>query len=299
MDLKLLLAVIKRFKWLVGAGAVISIALAILAYGTPTFIHGKPGLRPRSTKTWQAAAEVLISQPDDPYGQSATPSNGGVESYLASLSPVYAAQANADAVQRLVRKSAAAPQGLLQAADVVDPQTGDVLPLITLTSYASTSAAAGRMASAASRVLQNYIAQEQTAADIPTSQRTHLVVIKNGLPPTVAKGYDVTTPMLVLVGVFVAFLALAFILENLRPRTAAAYLAANGVAVSDGVSKSDLPVVPARTTGNGNGHHPEEHDALVGSGQSRLSEHRLDAPPGSETATEPWLREMSQELESE
>lgn len=219
MDFRLFAAVIKRYRKLVGIGFIAAVVLAMLAYGSPTLSNGRPALEPHSSQDWQSNAEVLISQPSDPYGQAMTPTNTGAESYLASLSAVYAALANGNRIQTTLRTQTHG-SGTLAAQEVVDPQTGDPLPLVSLTANASSSEEAVRLATMATALLQGYIAQQQTSANVPAGKRITLTVVQSGLPPVLAHGYDMVIPLLVFVCVLGGVVVLAFILENLTPQTA-------------------------------------------------------------------------------
>src|ERR1700744_125230 len=128
MDLQLFVAVMKRYKKLVGGGAVLATVLAVLAYGTPTISHGMPTIKPKSSQIWQAQAELMVTQSNDPYPTSSK--YGDNVGYLSSLSGIYAAVANGSAVENLTRKDAGV-NGIVESSEVVDPSTGNPLPLIT------------------------------------------------------------------------------------------------------------------------------------------------------------------------
>ena len=69
MDFQLFLAVLKRYKRMVIVGCALGIALAVLSYGTPGMVNGKPGIVPRGAEVWQGQSELLLSQAGDPYGR--------------------------------------------------------------------------------------------------------------------------------------------------------------------------------------------------------------------------------------
>jgi hypothetical protein len=71
-------------------------------------------------------------------------------------------------------------------------------------------------------VLVAYVAQQQTAAAVPEKDRVELQVVRNGRSPQLVTGHKVTLPLLVFMALFGAAIALAFILESVWPRTAAA-----------------------------------------------------------------------------
>ena len=166
MDFKLFLGVVKRYKRMVIAGAVLAVVLSVLSYGTPSLKGGKPTIVPRGAEIWQGEAELLISQAGFPYGRAvhagrhpgraSTPSQPiGDYNYMASLSSVYAALANGNSVQHQAATEARVPLcplttgpcGSLKAAEVDDiSDRGSPLPLLTVTSSAPTAADAAKLA---------------------------------------------------------------------------------------------------------------------------------------------------------
>jgi capsular polysaccharide biosynthesis protein len=208
MDLRLFVAVVKRYKMLVGIGLILAVVLAGYTYKTGT----KP--------VYEAQSELLISQSNDPYGragQNSTPDTG----YLSQLSGIYAALANGDSIAAVVRRDSGVV-GTIQAAELIDANTGDYQPLFTITSSASTPTGAVKLATTATRVLQSYVAQQQSAAYVTPTERVVLQIVKDGTQPLEAGGGKITVPMLLFVGILGAVLTLAFTLENLNPKSAVA-----------------------------------------------------------------------------
>jgi hypothetical protein len=228
MDLPLFFGVVARYKRLLIGGVLLAGALAILAYGTPGFSDGRPIIKPRSSEIWDSEAELIVTREGSTEATRApatgaptsAQSAGEEEGYFSTLAPIYAAVANGDVVREQLRLMRV--PGTVKAAEVVATASDVTLPLITLTSSAPTATDAGLLTQRASSVLRNYVAAEQAHSGAPAAHQIKLQVVKSGLPPTLAKGRSVTAPMLVFVAVALAFLALAFVLENLNPRTAAA-----------------------------------------------------------------------------
>lgn len=230
MDIRLFLAVIRRFKKLVIGGVILAILLAILSYGTPRMVNGKPGVIPRGTETWQSQAEIMITQGSDPYGRAAQQFTGGSakmpatpvgdQSYMSGLAPIYAALANGDAIRNRVAQADHLP-GTFTATEVIDTATSAPLPFIEMTATAPTETDAVTLAERASKVLENYVAAQQQAAGIAPADRVLLQMVQNGRPATLVKGHSTTIPMLVFVAVLAASIWLAFLKENADPKTAA------------------------------------------------------------------------------
>jgi hypothetical protein len=232
MDIRLFFAVLRRFKKVVIGGFLLAIVLAVLSYGTPGMVHGKPGIVPRGTETWQSQAELMITQGSDPYGRAAEQYTGGStktgapavpvgdQTYMASLAPIYAAVANGDAIRSKIMKGHSVA-GSYTATEVVDTATNAALPFVQLTAIASSSSAAVSLAQDAASVLQAYVAKQQKQAGIAPTDRVVLQLIQNGAAASLVKGHSKSLPLLVFVAVLGAALALAFVRENADPKTAA------------------------------------------------------------------------------
>lgn len=231
MDIKLFVAVIKRFKRLVLGGLVLAIVLAVFSYGTPGMRGGKPTVIARGAETWESQAELLITQASDPYGRAVEEYTGGTggtpaapvgdQSYMSNLGPIYAAIADGTTVQRELAK-ADPGGGSLNATQVINTATSFAEPFIDLTATSTSGPAAARLAQTASSILINYVTHQQAAAGIAPSDRVELQVVENGEPPQMTNGPSKSLPMLVFVAVLGAAIALAFMRENADPRTAAA-----------------------------------------------------------------------------
>ena len=202
MDIELFFAVLKRFKWIVLGGLVLAIALAALAH-----MH--------RTLTFESAAEALITQPAAPVTKGGQPV---AAPNPAGYAPIYVQFANADAVQQHLRNI----PGAAVAGEVTDPSDGAALPFVALTATAPTGEDAVKLTQKAFTVLSAYINQQQAAQGIASDQRATLQLIASGDPPKLASGSSTTIPLLVFAAVLGAAIAIAFMLENARPQTAAA-----------------------------------------------------------------------------
>jgi hypothetical protein len=221
MDVRLFGAVVWRFKWLVLGGILLGGALALLAYRGQT-----------KSETWQSRAELIITQASFPYGRASQQLGGstktgapqapvGSQSYMSNLAPVYAAIANGSELQTRIHDVARVP-GVVSATEVIDQATSTDLPFVQLTATARSGADAVALATAASSVLTSYVRDRQDAAGIARGDRVVLSPIQSGRSPQLTSGHKLTTPLSIFVGVLAAAIALSFILENTRPRTAAA-----------------------------------------------------------------------------
>jgi hypothetical protein len=231
MDLRLLWAVIKRFKRVSIGGTMAAVVLAVLAYGTP----GPGGIKPRGSVTWESQAELLITQAGGVYGR-ADPKTIASQNpnYMASLSPIYTGLANGGAVQTAVRQSKV--PGTVKASEGVDQNTGLYTPFITLTTSAPTAADAEKLSKIGVTAFQSYITQMEAGSGIPPSSRVVVEVIRNGLPPVIGSKPKPTIPMLVFLAIMAGTIMLLFSLENHDPQSAAKLGRVAAVAVPGGAS---------------------------------------------------------------
>jgi len=209
MDLPLIVGVMRRYKKFVAFGVVVALALAAGSYAT-------------ASKTWESQAEVLITQGNDPYGAVPRAGSAGNGGFLASLASVYAQVANGTAIQQSIYRTAGPGAGTIQAAEVIDSATGNPLPLVTFTSESTTAGGAVKLTTQAVAALANYVTTQQSQAGVGADQRVTFETIRSGAPPVITGGASKTVPMLIFAGVLAAFIVMAFMRENMNPKTAAA-----------------------------------------------------------------------------
>jgi hypothetical protein len=223
MDLQLMLRVLWRFRLLVGLGLIAAVVLSGLSVFKLDLSHGRPRLDYRKKQEWSASATIFITQRGFPWGRS--PANPASDpTRLAELSTVYANLASSDVVREMVRRSGPFDETLdsFDATAVpVAPGSDVTLPLIMVSGMSWTPARATALAERAESAFRRFIAREQSANGIPDSQR---VIVKEVKAPsiekaTLVKGRSKSIPMVVFVSVLIAVCGLAFMLENLRPRT--------------------------------------------------------------------------------
>lgn len=248
MDVKTHLAVLGRFRLLVTAGLVLAILLAVFSTATVTAKGGVPHLAYRGKELWMSHETLLVTQSGFPIGQSVydevvplrqgnqriTGPNGTyVQRFadtgrFATLAALYARLANSDAVERLLLSRQPVRGGVsISATAVTDSQVGP-LPLVQITGMGTSRDAAIAMAHNASTSLRSYISREQTANKVQDDSRVVLTTIKRAgsMGPiedslggtTLVAGHSKLKPTAVFLGVLALFIALAYILENVRPR---------------------------------------------------------------------------------
>jgi hypothetical protein len=143
----------------------------------------------------------------------------GDQGRFSGLSQVYSQLANSDAVRAAVFR-ATGLAGAVQAEPSSDPASGAALPLMTINASATTPEGATQLAQRATGIFLSYVKRQQDGANIPADQRITLEVLESGQTPELVMPRKKTLPVLVFFAVAMATVALAFILENLRPQPA-------------------------------------------------------------------------------
>jgi|tagenome__1003787_1003787.scaffolds.fasta_scaffold20559548_2 hypothetical protein len=222
MDLRRLVAVLKRFWVLVTLGAVVSVALAAFALVRVDPANGR--VQYRSQEQWVSYARIFITQKGFPYGQ--TESSG--QANTAGLAPnavLYSQLATSDAVKSLAF-GAAGVGGEVEAAPVLaSTSSSDALPIISIAGIGDTPAKAKDIARRETRGLITYIADQQTRAGIDDNTRVVLQIVQQPRYAALLKGRSKTLGILAFMISMTAVIGLAFVLENLRPRAPRAPLA--------------------------------------------------------------------------
>jgi len=231
MDLALYLRVIWRFRVLVLLGLLLAFLLALLSYTRVDFQSGAPRLEYRDPHLYESRALLLVTQAGFPLGRAVfdevvpVEPSAGEGAYVSKYSDpakfsqaavIYAHLFGSDEVQGLVSKETA-PGASVRANPVI--ATGDtLLPELEITSLAETPGAAQAATLQAVDVFRRFLAREQAANKIEPGNRVVLRVLTHASDPVLVAGPPITRPLVVFLAVMSAVLALAFILENLRPR---------------------------------------------------------------------------------
>jgi len=226
MDLTLYAQVLWRFRLLVLGGLAAAIALAILAMVRVDFSGGKPSLTYRKQETWTSNAVLLITQNGFPEGRAIFPTQpqNSTKPYpyadpgrLQSLGDIYSSIANSDAVQQRVK--AQAGTGAAIAGSPIAPSTpGTYSPLMRIVGTSTTAGKAVATTQLGTKIFLDYLKERQDEARIPDNQRVDITVLTKAGLPTLVNGRKKTLPIVVFVAVMSAAIALAFVLENARPR---------------------------------------------------------------------------------
>lgn len=231
MNLRRHLLVLRRYRWLVLAGALLGVALAILA----VFRVSPDGLQWRSSQTWTSTSTLYVTQrgfpdgrvvladpqPVDPSTAPATTRPSGSEQFadparFANLAIVYTYFAQSAEVRRLIAPGLSASQLSVTPAPAA-MNSSQTLPVLSLATRATTPREATRLNAAAIVALRGYLARQQRTNHVPLDNRVRVDVLN---PPSAAKletGHSITPAFVAFVLALAGALALAYCLDNLYP----------------------------------------------------------------------------------
>ena len=232
MDVQLYARVLWRFRLLVLFGLVLAFALSLLSMARMSFADGAPKFEYRDDELWSSHATLLVTQTGFPIGRSVydeviqvgkgeqssvVPRFNSVD-HFAHLAVVYSKLATSDQVRRSVRRDVGV-RGLILANPVVNEASGSVLPMIDLSGNASTPEGAVLLAKGATDELRGYIEEQQDRNRIRDDRRIKIQVLNEAAPPALVTARSRTRPIFIFLTVMIAVIGLAFLLENLSPRS--------------------------------------------------------------------------------
>ena len=231
MDLGRFLQVAWRFRLLLGVGFALATVVALFAFASLS----TSGITPRETNVWRSASTLLVTQEGFPWGRAildetvplegSRDETGQTESVprfgdpgrYSGLAALYAELAKADEVQAEVAKGAK-PGEYYESSVVQPPGSTAALPMIYILGYGPTPDDAIRTAERASTAFINYMEREQRANRISDDKRVDVVVTKAATTPEIFAKRSYVRPIILFLLISMFFLALAFGLENLRPK---------------------------------------------------------------------------------
>jgi hypothetical protein len=237
MNIQLFARVLWRFKYMVGAGFLVALALGILTIYKVDLTHGAPKLTPRTRPLYSSNAQLLVTQKGFPWGsaiqQYVAPAKGessvpsGDLGRLTGLTNLYVQLANSDTIRLLVAKKAPRPSGIVATQNYSFSPTyySSALPILTITGTSTSRAKARLTTQIGAEVLTDYLKQQQDAAGIEDSQRVVIQELVSPRKTALVDGPKKTLPVVVIFTIMLAVIGLAFVLENLRPRVPAAVVA--------------------------------------------------------------------------
>ena len=176
----------------------------------------KPFIKYRKAEQYISYATLFVTQPGFPWGQLEAPQSAD-PGHFTSLAVVYSQLATTDPVRQ--RLLATGPiRGTVQVAAVLDQTNQQPLPLISIAAFSDTKQGAIDLAKRETAALVGYIRQQQQTNAIDANNRVDINVVRKAQYAQLVKGRSLALPVVIFLTVLLVFCALAFILENMRPR---------------------------------------------------------------------------------
>jgi hypothetical protein len=237
MDFRLYARVIWRFKLIMLAGLVLALALAFFSMVKVT----RHGVSYRQTELWSSTTRVGVTQKGFPWGRlfaqaatvqgvvpSATEQKAAKEDIPVAdpgrfngLAILYSQLATSDEVRLLIRRDHG-PVGQILATPLVQGDNQQQLPIIDITAISTSPTNAMRLSMIGAKALDTYITSQQDANKVPASDRAILQLLLTPRQAHLFQPRPKTMPIIIFGVVMLAAFALAFLLENLRPRVGSA-----------------------------------------------------------------------------
>lgn len=228
MDVPKYLQILWSYKWLIAVGLLIAVAAAFLA----GFTLKDGQLVSRTDKSYTASTTVLVGSQNDPLFQAEIPGQAVTEGVtppvkqdLVNTAVVYAYLISGTDIQSTVEASV----GPFTTADSVtairrttQPSGNEAfpgrlsLPILDIVGSSDDPARAEEISRAANSAFQSYVTAQQDATKVPADERVQLTTIKEA-GAVAGVGSNPAIPIIVAgLGVFLVFVALAFVLYNAK-----------------------------------------------------------------------------------
>jgi hypothetical protein len=233
MDIARLLQVVWRFRLLVASGFALATIVALYSYLSISFGGGFK-VSYREDPVYLSASAVLVTQPGFPWGRAIlddvitapSPIEGGKPQIVprfsdpgrySGLAALYAQLARADQIVAKVKKGSG-PNEYYEAEVVRAGDGASTLPMIFIKGYGPTAEAAKNVSNRATDEFRAYLETEQDRNRIAKDKRVEVIVTQRASQAEVFAKRSFVRPMMMFLLICIGFLALAFALENLRPR---------------------------------------------------------------------------------
>jgi hypothetical protein len=224
MDLGLLARVLWRFRLLAVCGFIAALMLAMLSYTTIELDGGLPKIR-GPVKEWQSDATLFVTEGGAPWGRSTLESAAAAGDASAfsdpnrfiGLAALYARLADSDEVRQILLRDGPIPAEY-SALPVKSSDGSTLLPLIAVLGHGETPSAAVALANRVATAFQTYLLEKQNANKIKARERVELPFLNRATKATVFETPSPAKPVFIFVLVFGLTVAIAFVLENVRPR---------------------------------------------------------------------------------
>ena len=231
MDLRLYFRVLWRFRLLTVCGFLLAVCLAFLSYATITSEGGGTRLTYRDSQSWASYTKLFVTQKGFPWGYSVTPSDAvdptapptglnlrfADQSRFTNLAILYSQLATSDAVRKIIRESGPVQGSVIAAPVLALNNPGNPLPIISLAGISTNPQKARALAVRATGAIQEYLRRQQVANKIPAKDRIEVQILEAPRAAELFQPRSKTLPIVIFLALMTATIALAFVLENMRP----------------------------------------------------------------------------------
>ena len=211
MDLRRLADAFRAHRLVTALGVGAAILLAFLAFvrvspgGDPTFQY-------RRANVWGSKITIQLTQEGFPEGR--VQDVGQRRAALIALTPLYARLATTDPVRQRMRRLGPVLGGA--RVDPVLDEHASSLPVIKLSSFALTKAAAVTRVERQARAFMTYIANEQRTNGVAPANRVVLKILSGPSKPAIVIPRKKTLPIVVFLAMLIITTGVVLVLENLR-----------------------------------------------------------------------------------
>ena len=211
MDLRRLADAFRAHRLVTALGVGAAILLAFLAFvrvspgGDPTFQY-------RRANVWGSKITIQLTQEGFPEGR--VQDVGQRRAALIALTPLYARLATTDPVRQRMRRFGPVLGGA--RVDPVLDEHASSLPVIKISSFALTKAAAVTRVERQARAFMTYIANQQRANNVAPANRVVLKILSGPTRPAVVIPRKKTLPVIVFLAMLIITSGVVLVLENLR-----------------------------------------------------------------------------------
>jgi hypothetical protein len=233
VELERHLGVFWRHRRLLGIAVLLGFVLAFVA------AFKVPEMKRRGDTVYSSTSTIMVTQSGFPWGRvilpgsadvpgtTDTPTTGDAAAKadnqvdfadpgrFSNLATVYSILAHSDAI-RLRLKDKVKPEQITAAPLDVNGRGDQFLPMIDITTTAATAAGAFDLNSKVMKSLDDYLVEQQDAANVPRRQRVELNTINKPTGPSMVEGPSFAPPMLAFLLALIAGVSVCYILENFK-----------------------------------------------------------------------------------
>jgi hypothetical protein len=228
MDIRLLLRLISRFRYIAIAGVVLAVAATI--FSAARLDPSTWQLKYRQKLEYQSSSVLLVdgNRPSWLYAvppgspttttATATASSGIADpARLGGLTSLYGYFVQSDSVRKLTGDDPINSVSAVTITADVGNGRRDPLPLLQITATGGSPAGATDLARRVTRAFQQYVIDRQSAAHVSKQERVTLQVVNKPSPGTRVAPRSYTRAIVAGLLTLIATIGLMLLLENLRP----------------------------------------------------------------------------------